>query len=296
METKRTFIVGDEWLYYKIYCGHKTSDKIIAEIISPITQKLKAKGIIKKWFFIRYADPEYHLRIRFHLSSENSVLPVVSIFKDAINKYIKSNLVWKIVIDTYQREIERYGNNSITFVEDIFCNDSVLTSKIIYQLRGKEGDNLRWLIGIRSIDEFLNSFDYKLLEKFEILTIMKDSFEKEHNINKHLKSQLSSKYRKHRYSIENILNYENDLKNEMLPIFNLIKERDANNKLAIEQLLRLKKENKLEQELNKYMWSYLHMLNNRLFRTRQRTHELVVYYLLYQYYRSKLARKGLKIK
>ena len=38
--SKRKFVIGDEWLFYKIYTGPKTSDKIISEILYPTIQKL----------------------------------------------------------------------------------------------------------------------------------------------------------------------------------------------------------------------------------------------------------------
>lgn len=36
---KRTFFIGDEWLYYKVYCGVKTADIILAEVVKPLTEE-----------------------------------------------------------------------------------------------------------------------------------------------------------------------------------------------------------------------------------------------------------------
>ena len=67
MSIKRTYILGDEWLYYKLYCGARTSDVILTETIKPVTEYLLNQGLIDSWFFIRYGDPDFHIRIRFHL-------------------------------------------------------------------------------------------------------------------------------------------------------------------------------------------------------------------------------------
>jgi len=45
---KRTFIPGDEWLYYKLYCGKKTADYILIDVIKPITEKLLSEGLINQ--------------------------------------------------------------------------------------------------------------------------------------------------------------------------------------------------------------------------------------------------------
>ena len=63
---QKNFILGDEWLYYKIYTGAKTADNILIDVIKPIAQTLFDEQVIDKWFFIRYSDPDFHIRVRFH--------------------------------------------------------------------------------------------------------------------------------------------------------------------------------------------------------------------------------------
>lgn len=65
--TQRNFNIGSEWLYYKFYCGVKTADKLLTEVIKPLTEELQTKQLIDKFFFIRYTDPDLHIRLRFHL-------------------------------------------------------------------------------------------------------------------------------------------------------------------------------------------------------------------------------------
>jgi thiopeptide-type bacteriocin biosynthesis protein len=291
MELKRTFFIGDEWLYYKIYCGPMSVDRTLTEAIKPITDKLLIQGIIDKWYFVRYADPQNHIRIRFHLSKGARLDEIILPLNHALSVYVDSGLIWNIMTDTYHREIERYGKSSMELVEDLFFHDSVLTAGIVSKIIGDEGEIVRWGVGLRSIDEFINDFNYTVKEKLELLTVMKESFEKEHNINLSLKKQLSNKYRTHKVYIESILNRNNDDESDFKPIYDLIKIRSINNKPVINDILKLNKQNKLEKSLNEYMWSYLHMHNNRLFKSKQRTHELVMYFFLHQYYRSILARE-----
>ena len=44
-----------------------------------------------------------------------------------------------------------------------------------------------------------------------------------------------------------------------------------------------------------FIASHIHMMNNRLFRSRQRLHELVLYDFLFRYYKSKRAQQNFKV-
>ena len=77
-----------------------------------------------RWFFIRYADPDCHLRVRFHgdpgrLHAE--VLPLL----EAAGASPRARAAWRIELDTYEREVERYGGpEAIELAERAFHADS----------------------------------------------------------------------------------------------------------------------------------------------------------------------------
>src|SRR5262249_15292238 len=66
MASSRRFPPGSEWLYAKVYTGPTTADRLLIEGIRPAVDAVLNSGVADDWFFIRYADPENHLRIRFH--------------------------------------------------------------------------------------------------------------------------------------------------------------------------------------------------------------------------------------
>ena len=57
-------MTGDKWLYYKLYCGVRISDSLLTDLVLPLVIKLTTESLIEKWFFIRYSDPENHIRLR----------------------------------------------------------------------------------------------------------------------------------------------------------------------------------------------------------------------------------------
>ena len=60
----------EDWLYLKLYGVNSCADDLIAFYISEYCREKLAKGEIEKYFFMRYADPEQHIRLRFNASEE----------------------------------------------------------------------------------------------------------------------------------------------------------------------------------------------------------------------------------
>jgi len=288
---QRIFITGDKWLYYKIYSGQKTADMILTEIINPVCKQLMLDGFITKWFFIRYADPKYHIRLRLYLNRNDNIGKVIDAVFQYCKPYIESRQIYKIQTDTYRRELERYGTNSIELTESLFYYDSKMIIEMLNLIEGDEGEQIRWLFCIRAIDQLLTDFKYTTKQKFELLTSLAENFGKEFNINSPLIIQLSNKYRKEKKDIFDFMNQKNDIGSNYEPLFELLRVKTENSKEVIAQIIYLHDNNSLQIPRNNLLSSFIHMLVNRIFRSKQRLHEMVIYGFLFRYYRSELARK-----
>lgn len=121
---QRNFSIGSEWLYFKLYGGVKVADKILLENIKPLVEELLQKKLIDYWFFIRYSDPDNHLRVRFHLPDTSKIGDVILLFYQFIRPAESVKYIWKIQTETYVRELERYGFENITLSEKLFFFDS----------------------------------------------------------------------------------------------------------------------------------------------------------------------------
>ena len=288
---QRTFIIGDEWLYYKFYSGPKTADLMLAEMIKPAAEQLLSGGYIDRWFFIRYADPKMHIRVRFHLARPEFIFNVVQTLQPLTRGYIEQDLIWKVQVDSYQREIERYGVDTMEQAEELFFHDSVMIVNMLDMITGDEGEKYRWFFGIRAIDTLLDDFHFELERKLELLTILKENFGREFGINKGLRDQLKNKYRDSREEITIVLDRSQDAESEMKPLFDLLARKSEAIKPVVKNLEEREKQETLLPALNDLMGSYIHMLMNRLFKSKQRVHELVVYDFLWNVYKSTLARQ-----
>lgn len=294
LSVERNFSIGSEWLYYKFYSGIKTADKLLADVIRPLTEQLIEKKLIDHFFFIRYSDPDTHIRLRFHISDPANLGTVIMAVNKSINGYLERSLITKIQTDTYKRELERYGANTIELAEQFFFIDSVATLNLLDLIDGEEGEDIRWQFAVRSIDELLTSFGYTSAEKLTLLESLKGSFIQEHGGTKELKLQLDAKFRNVRKKVEDILDRTIDNEREILPLIELLEwKKEQLSPIAL-TILELRDKGKLQTGLNDLMASYIHMMLNRIFKARQRTFELVVYDLLYRNYKSLAGREKSK--
>ena len=169
----RKFHLGTEWIFIKIYSGIKTSDLVLEEAIIPLVQYLDENNLIHKWFFIRYYDPKSHLRLRLHLKDTNQYGSVVKVINEKIKVLIDSGEISEIIIDSYTREIERYGLKTIEFTEELFYNSSQLILNFL-----DYDDEEKIMITMFYIDQILSEIKLSDQRKFEWIEHYNNSFTK----------------------------------------------------------------------------------------------------------------------
>jgi lantibiotic biosynthesis protein len=108
-ERSRRFEPGSEWLYVKLYGPKSAADRLLTQTIAPVRERLRLAELIDRWFFIRYADPDRHLRVRFHGRPRDLLREVLPAVHEALAPALDQGVVYRISLDTYEREVERYG-------------------------------------------------------------------------------------------------------------------------------------------------------------------------------------------
>lgn len=269
---KSIFKPGSEWLYIKIYCGVYASDEILVSKIKPIAEILLKENKITHWFFIRYSDPENHLRIRFHISDKKNISKIIEAINKALNFYFINKIIWKISLDTYVRELERYGFNTIEEAEYFFYYDSKQALNI---LETNTLEKSKFLMIFSWIEIIMSQFKFKDEALISFLDINQKKFKNEFNVNYKSKKELGIKYND---LIKNISDKE----------YSFFSEKD--NILFIISSLR----NKLSdyEKEKQVLASLIHMSINRLFSNNQRLYEMVLYDFLYKKIKTKFIRYG----
>jgi lantibiotic biosynthesis protein len=288
---KSFFSIGDKWLYYKFYCGERAAEALLNHALHPIISELKEKNFIDKWFFIRYNDAHgFHLRFRLLLKETHFLTDCIQIVKNYITPFEDSQMVWKSQTDNYLQELQRYGYESIEYTEDLFFNDSECTIQFANMIEGDQGEKVRWLFCLLSIDHLLNDLQFLLEDKAEVMKIAKNNFGKEFNKTGDLKNQINEMFAKSEYEIESFLDPEK-IEEMYEPLWEIVKERSIKNEIPIKKIKQLHVENKLPAPLQSLAISYVHMVCNRLFLSKHRMHEMVLYDYLSKYYNKQLFLK-----
>ncbi|MBW3570018.1 MAG: lantibiotic dehydratase [Gemmatimonadetes bacterium] len=115
---------GSEWLYAKLYCGRGSAEQVLRDIVAPLVWKARSELAVHGWFFLRYADPEFHIRLRFR-ADPRAVPRLFELVGAAAGPAIASGRLARLVFDTYLPEVERYGGpETIGVAEGVFAVDS----------------------------------------------------------------------------------------------------------------------------------------------------------------------------
>ncbi len=266
----RKYMIGSAWLYYKIYSGPKILEYIYLKEIYPIITKLIENNAINKFFFIRYQDPNYHLRLRLKLSESSRLGEVVNELYNVLSCLLNDNILSGITIDTYKPEFERYGTDLIEYAESIFYEDSVRVSNFLVTNPNTE---IMLLESVLTIDAIYNIMGFDITEKIGHSKMMfKSYFEEMYKSNPYILKLINTKYRNYKSIVINVLKQPNPNIGEQLgsnyfsEYFKAIKSYPD---FGVTQ-----------------MSSIIHMHINRLYRTNQRLIECIIYSFLLKSYKS----------
>lgn len=285
---QRTFIPGDQWGYYKLYCGQRSSDSILLEVIKPFVSKALENKWIDQWFFIRYTDPQFHIRLRYRVTDTKYYGVLIRELYLVLNPYVENNKIYKVQMDTYQRELERYGENTIEEAETIFFYESEMLLSVLEYVEDQEEYAL-FIIWI--MDKFLDGFGFSFERKMTFTTYNYEAYLNEFSADKKTRRQLDIKYKKYRKVLWQFMSPK-DVGEEMsLFLENQLLIKEERMTQAIKQLLKKDSEAVLAVSLDALVSSYIHMLINRAFRSRQRFYEMVCYGILVRYYKEMYYKK-----
>lgn len=271
----RKFFLGSEWLYYKIYSGVNVQEKLLRNEVFDIVSLLYDRGLIDKFFFIRYHDHGgQHLRLRFHLCELSGLNEIIMLVHEKFSGLIENRYIKTISAEVYNREIERYGASIIEFVEDIF---SLNSRKILQYLKNEK----KGLEIIPIINAILNAFGFSNNQKHLICEELYQNFIARSADDPHLKKHIHAIQREYMKEAEDTLRggsttigfnedaYYYALSQKVIHVKEMILA--MNGKLTNEDIAK----------------SVIHMEFNRFFSYNQNTYEVVIYYLLSKLYKKK---------
>lgn len=263
----RNFAPGSRWVYVKLYAGSVCLDELLRENLPAFLADPAHRHLIQSWFFIRYVDPENHLRIRFlsNPGQEGSLLDAVSTWANQL--MTTDSRVRLVQFDTYQRELERFGLATIDTCEHWFSYDSQTVVTLLSLLNG-QADWQRLRVGCLFVHQLLTAWQYDPIGQCRLVETWRDSFLHEFQVDKSFLLDVNSLFR----------DYKNVLVKpgpDEQPLAALVTDYHVQ-ATALYEKLRLVDTQSPERLIS----SITHLFLNRLFIDSQRQNELIVYCFL----------------
>jgi lantibiotic biosynthesis protein len=290
---RREFSPGSEWLFAKVYCGESVGDRVLAEVVAPVVREASERGDIDRWFFIRYRDPDPHIRVRFHGEPGVLLERVLPALARSLAPLLDVGAARKLVLDTYVREIERYGGDlGIELVEEVFWRDSEAVLGIVELLEGAEGAVARWKLALRGIDSLLEALGFPVAGRAQIYMTGRDMLGREYQAGPPMWTQLGERFTRERADLDLVCARDpaRDAGHDLEPGFELLARRDKALAAAAAELQRRDNAGQLFPRLADLGWSISHMHANRLLHASQRAQEMVLYDFLRRLYAARKAR------
>lgn len=159
--SERVQAPGDGWLCFKIYCENRLQDHVLQRIVEPLLASLRSLDAADRWFFVRYSDPQPHIRLRFFVPEPVQREQCVRVVWETLRAALKSPeaCLSDVVQSTYHRELERYGGlGGMEVAEKFFTADSEI---VLRTLRHCTDPGERLFIAVcqahQAVDALLNA-------------------------------------------------------------------------------------------------------------------------------------------
>jgi len=275
---RRTFAPGSEWAYLKLYTGSATADRLLRDAVAPLARELIRTGAADRWFFLRYADPDFHLRLRFHGDPDAIRTPLEELAARALDE----SLAHDALLGTYIRELERYGGpDAIAPAEQLFHADSNAVLDLLAMFdAGAAGLDERWRIGLLGADMLMRDLGLDQPARARQSLQMRQAFEDEFHADARMRRAVSEKLRAERTSLDELLAAGAEGGHPLAPGVRVLAQRSERIAPIAAELAALRRAGRLALPIEQLAASHVHMWLNRLCRSENRLHEYLTYALL----------------
>jgi thiopeptide-type bacteriocin biosynthesis protein len=285
-DVERAFAPGGRWLYARAYVAHASADRLL-RVVRGVVERFRSAGQLDRWFFIRYADPAPHLRLRFSGDPGFLLGTLWPALRQALGENVAADLLAREELGTYVREVERYGGpGTIETAEALFEVDSDAVLSLL-ELPGASGAT-RWRWALVGVADLFEALGLTRDERITALRGWRSSLARELGTPGPLETSLSRKARGLRQEVAQLL--QRTSADAAVAAGFAVLDRRA--KLLAERgaPLREAPPEQLTATRSAIAGALGHMACNRLIRSHQRPNELVIYDLLLRHLESEAAR------
>jgi thiopeptide-type bacteriocin biosynthesis protein len=291
----RRFPPGSEWLCIRLYGGTAILEQTLLTVLTPLIRAAASDGTSSSWFFVHYSQPHPHLRIRINGAPHQLTRELLPRIHSATGALIEQRCIWKMEVDTYDRELERYGGlTGMLHSEQVFFSDSEAVVTILQALGQDSALDQRLTIAILGVDRLLLDCGLDLAVRHAAVRRARDVVHQDVRVHPQALKRLNERFRAARSSLETALEGSHQTRKAspfLETIWEAFKSRSQHIRAVGNELQNLRQSGQLSQEVCDIALSYAQAHVNRLIPWDIRAHELLVYDFLTRYYQGRLARE-----
>jgi lantibiotic biosynthesis protein len=284
-EQHRRFTPGSEWLYANLFGPAGAADRVLVDHVGPVARAVRESRIACDWFFIRYSDPAHHLRVRFHGDPSVLLTRVLPALNDALADALTDGLLYRVSLDTYEREVERYGGlDGVQLMEQIAAADSDAVVRIL-ERRPTAAERHR--LAVASVAALYADSELPLEERHACCLNLRAGWLP---VGVHVGDVLGARERAERADVARALAVL-ETTDPTEPWVDAIRERSRLVAPLLQRLRALDDEGILERSRPDVMCSLAHMCVNRLLKRGGNLDEARVHHALARVYEGRIARE-----
>jgi thiopeptide-type bacteriocin biosynthesis protein len=244
---------GSDWLFLHLYGPQSHEEELLTKFVWPTAQDALESGLADDWFYIRYSDPDPHLRVRFHGVPERLVSDLLPELCRRCSGLMAAGQCDRFSFNTYDREVERYGGEQgCTESERIFGADSRWTVRVLELLQKGLSRVDGIVLGVVTVDLLLDALGLDPQTRLDWLKTAGTA-----------RKEVGPEYRRRRESLVNALGNPSSIADSFCDIVKVHREAIASAATRLREL-----------ELSDSLWtptpvlcrSFVHMHCNRLLR------------------------------
>jgi thiopeptide-type bacteriocin biosynthesis protein len=230
------------------------------------------------------------LRLRLHgdpVALRDHALPALT---DALAPQLDDGTVSKVALDTYHREIERYGgDDGIELAEQIHSADSDAVLNVLGMFDGEDVADARWRLCLYATDRLLADAGLDMQQRRDWAKDGAAGYRTEYPNAHNLDSGIGARWRAERAELTALLDDTKDHPYESAR--QAFRQRSELLAPLLAELADRDRRGLLTQQFEHLLRSFSHLNAIRLLRSAARTHELVLLGFLDRHYASQIARR-----
>lgn len=129
-----------EWFYLKIYMHPEGINELLTGKIATFIAACRKETLISSWHYLRYKDPEDHLRLRLHCT-EGRMEKLLNRLRLLMQELEEMHNIHDVLLAGYKPEAERYALAGLELTEMIFMKSSQLCQEELHKRSCLEWEN-----------------------------------------------------------------------------------------------------------------------------------------------------------